>query len=132
MVYSADFILFQLTNLLVRVLFVIIIPTNIIAMPGNCSHRGGFCFDCSTEKRSLPHKACSLSIKQRKCLEGLCAESIGQYKRHCGHCMPNCFQESVKYHNKGRFLSRYLKENSSFHFANINREILQVLSAKCI
>lgn len=29
-------------------------------------------------KKSLPHKACILSIKQHKCLEDLCAETTGQ------------------------------------------------------
>lgn len=36
------------------------------------------------------------------------------------------FSRFCKYHNKGKFLSRYLKENGNFHFANINGEILQV------
>lgn len=131
MICPVDFILFQLTNLLVCILFVVvIITTSITAMLGNCIYRGGLCFDCSTEKKVPTSQSLQFKYKTMQVSGGpMCSND---HQEGLWSSYAKLFSRLCKYHNKGRLLSRYLKENSNFHFANINGAILQVLSAKWI
>lgn len=94
MISSADFVFFQLTNLLVYILFVIIFTASIIVMPEKCSYRRRLCFDHSREQKVLASQRLLFKHKTAEVSGGpMCRGNRTAVirKRDGGHCMQVLF-----------------------------------------